>query len=261
MIVGELAYVAIALLLALAMCLKLFALSANRDVDRYVDQELRALPVYTNVHIYKGALVGIEAGSGCARGLVAGDKFAGIAYEEVDNTGGDSAALMVRVFTIGDFEHTLSGADRANNGDAVYASDDATLTLTPGNSPVGWQVDVPGSDKILLRINAFPRVMDVDGLTAEAAELNMLADVTAGTVEASKAVTADANKDVSGLRNVTATGTVKAGGLTFETGATDVTLAVSTGNIIVSNLPVADPEVQGALWSNNGVLTLSEGGG
>jgi hypothetical protein len=127
------------------------ALSANREVDRYVDQELRTLPVKAGAHVYKGALVGLS--SGHARGLEAGDAFAGIAYEEVDNTAGGDGAQAVRVFTMGDFEHALSGASRANNGSAIYASDDATLTLTgSGNSLVGRQVDVPISGKIVLRL-------------------------------------------------------------------------------------------------------------
>jgi len=42
-------------------------------------------------------------------------------------------------------------------------------------------------------------------------DLEKLDDVTNGTVAASKAVVADANKDVSGFRNVTATGAVEAG--------------------------------------------------
>src|SRR5918992_991677 len=102
------------------------ALTANRDVDRYVDQELRTLPVKGSTHIYKGAFVGLS--SGYARGLVAGDGFMGIAYEDVDNTAGADGALSVRVFTLGDFEHALTSASRANNRAAVYASDDATLT-------------------------------------------------------------------------------------------------------------------------------------
>src|SRR5438132_4379154 len=103
----------------------MMALSANREVDRYVDQELRTVPVKGSAHIYKGALVGLA--SGYARGLVAGDAFAGIAYEEADNTGAADGAISVRVYTLGDFEHTLSSAGRANNGAAVYASDDATI--------------------------------------------------------------------------------------------------------------------------------------
>ena len=127
------------------------ALTANREVDRYVDQELRSVPVKGGVKIYKGALVGLTGGY--ARGLVAGDAFAGIAYEEIDNTSGSDGVVSVRVFTLGDFEHALTSASRASNGAAVYASDDATLTLTSsGNSLVGRQVDVPSSGKIVLRL-------------------------------------------------------------------------------------------------------------
>ncbi len=127
------------------------ALTANRELDRYVDQELRSLPVKGGARIYKGAIVGLTGGY--ARGLVAGDAFAGIAYEEMDNTSGADGAVSVRVFTLGDFDHALAAASRANNGAAVYASDDATLTLTAsGNSLVGRQVDVPSSGRIVLRL-------------------------------------------------------------------------------------------------------------
>lgn len=127
------------------------ALTANREVDRYVDQELRALPVKASTHIYKGAFVGLA--SGFARGLNAGDSFAGVAYEEADNSSGADGAISVRVYTEGDFEHTLASAARSNNGAAVYASDDNTLTLTStNNSAVGNQVDVPATNKIILRL-------------------------------------------------------------------------------------------------------------
>jgi len=132
------------------------ALTANRDVDRYVDQELRALPVKAGAHIYKGAFVGLTGGY--ARGLVAADAFAGVAYEEADNAGGADGGLSVRVYTGGDFEHALASAGRVNNGAAVYASDDATLTLTAsGNSAVGNQVDVPAANRIILRLRPWMR--------------------------------------------------------------------------------------------------------
>ncbi len=127
------------------------ALTANREVDRYVDDELRSIPVNASTHVYKGALVGLT--NGYARGLVATDKFAGIAYEEVDNSSGAAGDAMVRVYTSGDFEHALASASRANNGVAVYASDDGTLTLSSsGTSLVGNQVDAISSAKIILRL-------------------------------------------------------------------------------------------------------------
>lgn len=131
------------------------SLTANREVDRYVDQELRSLPVKGGARIYKGSFVGLSGGY--ARALVAGDPFAGIAYEEANNLAGSDGSVMVRVFTIGDFDHALNSASRVNNRAPVYASDDGTLTLTPsGNSFVGHQIDVPATGRIVLRIQAMP---------------------------------------------------------------------------------------------------------
>lgn len=127
------------------------ALTANRELDRYVDQELRALPVKGSTTIFKGALVGLS--SGYARELNAADAFAGVAYEECDNSSGSDGDKVVRVYTQGDFEHALTGASRANNGAALYASDDGTLTTTAsGNSAVGRQIDVPKANTVIVRL-------------------------------------------------------------------------------------------------------------
>jgi len=48
----------------------------------------------------------------------------------------------------------------------------------------------------------------LDGCTANTTELNYVDIATLGTVEASKAVTADSNKDITGIRNLTVTGTI-----------------------------------------------------
>jgi len=48
----------------------------------------------------------------------------------------------------------------------------------------------------------------LDGLTASTTELNVLDGPSAGTVSASKAVVVDSNKDITGFRNVTLTGTL-----------------------------------------------------
>lgn len=130
------------------------ALTANREVNRFVDQELRTLPVKAGALVYKGALVGLSGGY--ARGLVAGDAFAGIAYESADNSAGQDGDRLLKVFTQGDFEHGLVSADREHNGAAVFASDDATLTyVSTDNSLVGRQVDTCGADKIVLRLRTW----------------------------------------------------------------------------------------------------------
>jgi len=129
------------------------ALSANRELDHYVDQELRSFEVAAAAHIYKGALIGLNT-SGYARALVAGDAFVGIAYEEADNSSGTNGAESVRVYTQGDFGHALAGAAQAQVGDAVYASADDTLTFTAtSNSYVGVAVDVPSSGNVIVRLD------------------------------------------------------------------------------------------------------------
>ena len=131
------------------------ALTANRDLDHYIDQELRCLRLAAGAHVYKGALLGVTA-AGYVRPLVAGDLFAGVAYEEMDNTGGADGAKSVRMYTLGDFGHALSGATVANVGDAVYASADNTLTFnSTSNSYVGHAIDVPAAGEIILRLDTF----------------------------------------------------------------------------------------------------------
>ena len=68
-------------------------------------------------------------------------------------------------------------------------------------------------------------------VTATAAELNLLDGITAGTVSASLAVVADSNKDVTGFRNVTATGIVDAVNFKVNGGqGSDGQVLTSTGS-------------------------------
>lgn len=124
------------------------ALSANRDVKFYASQELLDLPVKDDVNIYKGAFVGVDSATGYVRPLVAGDAFAGIAYQQADNTGTGHAngAVRVRLHQHVDIVHAVSGATIADVGAAVYASDDGTLTTTEGsNTAVGTLVGIESS--------------------------------------------------------------------------------------------------------------------
>lgn len=129
------------------------ALTKNRDVDHYVDQELRTLQVGGAKNVFKGALLGVSS-AGYAQPLVAGDPFAGIAYEQADNSGGSSGAISIRLYTMGDFGFPLVGATVAHIGRPVFASADDTLTFAgAGNSYVGTVQEVPASGEIILRID------------------------------------------------------------------------------------------------------------
>ncbi len=135
------------------------ALTANREVNRYVDQEVRSHAVAATVHVYKGGFVGLNT-SGYARPLTAGDRLLGLAYEEKDNSSGSDGAVSVRVFTFGDFEHTLSGAAVTDIGRPVFASDDTTLTFVgDGNTYVGTVRDRPEANKITLRLDSDRRAL------------------------------------------------------------------------------------------------------
>ena len=152
------------------------ALTTNLEVDHYVDQELRSLPVAAGQHLFKGALLGLTA-TGYLRGLVAGDAFVGIAYEEVDNTAGDDGDLSARFYTTGDFGYALAGATQADIGRPVFAGDDATLTFDGAqHSHVGFSQDVIATGEIILRID--PHRAPVKTITYPVPDLSAGADLS-----------------------------------------------------------------------------------
>jgi len=133
------------------------ALTANRELNRYVDQELRSFGVAASEHVYKGAIVGLDRATGYARPLIAGDSFAGIAYEEIDNSGGQDGDVSIRVYTQGDFIVTVNSAVQSLSGMPVYALNDDSMTVAPGNgsSMAGTLMSVVGSSLGIVRIDTF----------------------------------------------------------------------------------------------------------
>jgi hypothetical protein len=103
--------------------------------------------------VYKGAFVGLQQ-DGYIRGLVAGDRFCGIGYEELDNTGGGSGEREIRVMTVGDFALPLTGVQEADRLKEVYATDDETLSLSAGpkSSYVGHVIDKVDTDQAIIRL-------------------------------------------------------------------------------------------------------------
>jgi hypothetical protein len=73
----------------------------------------------------------------------------------------------------------------------------------------------------------------LDGVTASAADINLIDGITNGTVIASKAIITDANKDISGGRNITISGELDAATGDFS-GAVDVAGAFTNGSTLVS---------------------------
>lgn len=106
--------------------------------------ELMDIPVLAATKIYEGALVAVDA-NGYAKNLAGTDPiFAGIAYQQADNSAGASGAIKVRVRRTIDggcpliLVAPVASATLANVGDTVYASDENTLTLvSTSNKAVG----------------------------------------------------------------------------------------------------------------------------
>lgn len=117
------------------------AITANANVDRAIDQELREFPVGAAVHIWRGALVGTDP-AGNLKAFEPCDLFVGIAYEEADNTASGASAgdVMCKVFVGSTFEFTLSGAALTDAGQPVYAIDSSTTVLKTGHPDalIGW---------------------------------------------------------------------------------------------------------------------------
>lgn len=92
--------------------------------------DLNSLPMMAVDIIYEGAAVGIEAASGNARPLNAGDAFAGFCIQKADNTTGAAGDVRVQVKTHGEVQLPVTNVAATDIGKPVYASDDDTFVLT-----------------------------------------------------------------------------------------------------------------------------------
>ncbi len=114
------------------------------------------------------------------RGLVAGDVFAGIAYEEKVNAGADGAVL-IRVWTVADIDHAVSSVAQTDVGRPVFASADDTLTfVAAGNSYVGVVQDFVSSGVGIVRIDPAHKL--VKTVTHLVEDLGAGADIAARAV-------------------------------------------------------------------------------
>ena len=97
-------------------------------------------PIKAGAHIFADCFVGMEAASGYARALVAGDKCLGLATMEVDNTSGANGDLTIEVIHGEQVQMPVSAAVITSVGSQVYASDDQTAQLSSAASAskCGW---------------------------------------------------------------------------------------------------------------------------
>jgi len=102
-----------------------------RAYEAEIEPVINNLPIIASDIIYEGAAVG-DNGSGYARPFVVSDPFWGFAAAQCDNSGSAVAGFKnVRVIQKGAIRLTVAGASGVGDiGEAVYATDDATFTMT-----------------------------------------------------------------------------------------------------------------------------------
>jgi len=169
----------------------------------------------------------ITQGSGANVTILAGNSAIILA----DGAGSGAAVTdFSSLISISELDGVTAGTVTASKAVVVDANKDITgfrnVTLT-GELDVSGDVDIDGT----LETDAFS--IDGTAVSATAAELNYNdTGAAVGTVVASKTVTADANKDVASLRNLTLTGELDAATLDIS-GAGDVAGALTNNSVAV----------------------------
>ncbi|CAE7161646.1 B [Symbiodinium microadriaticum] len=114
-------------------------LAANAQRALGAGGHLNHLPMIAADIIYEGAAVGIVNGTGYARPLQGGDKFAGFADSKADNSSGAAGADTVQVYRRGVARLSVSGAVITDFNQPVYATDDDTFVFSPvGATFIGY---------------------------------------------------------------------------------------------------------------------------
>ena len=189
-----------------------------------------------------------------------------------------------------DAAHKIVFVDAAGAGQSLQADNDS-LTFNPDSNllTVGGSVVVgdgsnigPASVTDLIELQADGDIIIKDGaydfdiashdgtnglllggvtVTADAADLNQIDGITAGTVAASKAVVVDSSKDASGFRNVSGTGTITAftalSGSKLVVGSADMSEAdleqldgITAGTVAASKAVVVDSDKDASGFRN-----------
>lgn len=132
------------------------ALSQPYDARRK-DGVLVAYPVAAGAHVHKGGLIAVAATTGLAQPAAdaAGVTFVGIAYEDMDNTGGAAGAKLVRLLKTGVFTYAKTAAAQTDVGKTAFVVDDATVSTaaTADNVACGVVVGVPDAASVQVRID------------------------------------------------------------------------------------------------------------
>ena len=89
------------------------------------------IPIIAAEIMYRGGAVGVVKATGHGRPLQSGDRFAGFARENCNNSAGAAADKNIDVQRRGAIQLSVSGAVITDYGQPVYATDDDTFVFSP----------------------------------------------------------------------------------------------------------------------------------
>ena len=107
------------------------------------------------VNLYAGTFAFYDASTGYVTNddNSGANAFAGIVYQQCDNSGGSAGDLSVELITEGQVLVTGSGFSQATVGDAIYASDNYTATASSSStSLLGRCTDFVSSTQVYVSI-------------------------------------------------------------------------------------------------------------
>jgi hypothetical protein len=190
--------------------------------------------------------------------------------DEDDMSSNSASALATQqsIKAYVDTQLTASDLDfQADSGGALSIDlDSESLTFTGGTG-----IDTTGSDNAVTfaidtavvvdkttaqtltnKTLTSPKINEDVVVTSTATELNLLDGITAGTVSASLAVIADADKDISGFRHITLTGELDAGSLDIS-GDADIDGTLEADAITIGGITLAETiaDTVGAMVTSN----------
>ncbi len=153
----------------------------------------------------------------------------GVAYLDAINFNGTAITATAAELNI--LDGVTSTAAELNILDGV-TSTAAELNILDGVTSTAAELNIlDGVTSTTAELNI------LDGVTASAADINLIDGVTNGTVIASKAIITDANKDITGGRNITISGELDAGSLDVS-GNVDVDGTLETDALSINGTTV-----------------------
>jgi hypothetical protein len=110
------------------------------------------------VNLYAGTIAFFDATTGFITNddNAGANAFAGIVYQQCDNSGGSAGDKVVELYTDGVFRLTGSSFTQGSNGDLVYAVDNYTIQASATNaSKVGRIVNFVSATQVDVLINVY----------------------------------------------------------------------------------------------------------